>query len=71
MKLHSFYSSNTQSLLNESLNDAEGAMNCPETRLGAIELKISLLILLQEFEAGYKFVFSLSEMDFELLYRKK
>ena len=66
-----YYKINEKLLLNKSLNNVEQALKCKETRYKAIDLKISLLILLKKYRNGYKFIDSLSEKDFKKGYKKK
>lgn len=68
---NAYYKKNEHSLLQKSLSDVEQAMKCKETRHQAIDLKISLLILLEKYKSGYEFIDSLSENDFRASYKKK
>jgi hypothetical protein len=69
--LNTYYGNNEQSLLQESLNNVEQAIRCEETKFKAIDLKISLLMLLKKYKTGYQFIDSLSEKDFSTGYKKK
>ena len=69
--ISTYYKINEKLLLNKSLNNVEQALKCKETRYKAIDLKISLLILLKKYRNGYKFIDSLSEKDFKKGYKKK
>jgi hypothetical protein len=57
-------------LLNDALPYTEQAMLCKETRLQAVELKTSLLMLLRKYKLGYEFIDSLQQTDFNKEYRK-
>ena len=69
-KLNTFYKSNDGDLLKSAVQDAGYSMLCIETRIPAIEIKISLLVLLENFSTGYEFVDSLTENDFAKPYKK-
>jgi hypothetical protein len=69
--LNTYYKNNDTSLLQKSLDNIEIAMNCDETRRGAIELKISLLMLLKKYKNGCLFIDSLSDKDFKVSYERK
>lgn len=68
--LNTYYKSNDTTLLNDALPYTEQAMLCKETRLQAVELKTSLLILLRKYKLGYEFIDSLQQTDFNKEYRK-
>ena len=58
------------SILEKALDDLEISLLCDETRKMSIELKISILLILKNFQDGEKFVNSLEEGDFKRLYKK-
>lgn len=68
--LNAYYQNNEEALLLKALDYTEKAMQCTETRRQAVEKKISLLALLKDHKAGYKFVDSLNENDFAKKYKK-
>ena len=68
--LNKYYALNQDSFLLISLYSANNAIICPETKNGAIEIKIGDLILLKKFTAGYKFVDSLKDDDFDKPYQR-
>lgn len=68
--LDAYYTTPHQAPLLKSLSHAEKALQCPETRPKAIEQKISLLLLIGNYRAGYKFIDSLDEDDFAEKYKK-
>ncbi|MBS1948277.1 MAG: hypothetical protein JST47_10965 [Bacteroidetes bacterium] len=68
--LNAYYKSNDQSSLAIAMNEVEQSMQCDKTKRGAIELKLSLLILLNQYQHGYQYVDSLGETDFKLKYKK-
>lgn len=68
---NSYYKNNDQSLIQEALPNAEQAIQCEQTKYAAIDLKISLLILLKKYKNGHEFIDSLSENDFKVKYKKK
>lgn len=67
---NSYYQNNEDSALISALNEVEKSMQCIETRRGAVELKLSLLMLLKKYPEGYKYIDSLTENDFKLSYKK-
>lgn len=69
-ELNTYYKSNDLALLNSALHYTEQSMFCKETRLQAVELKTSLLILLKRYKAGYEFTDSLGQNDFNKGYKK-
>lgn len=69
--LNDYYKNNDPALLNKALYYTEQSMPCKETRLQAVELKISVLMLLKEYKAGYEFIDSLQQSDFNKEYKKK
>lgn len=69
--LNSYYYKKQESSLQESLNYAQRAMKCKETRRGAVELKISILILLKNYTIAADFVDSLTDGDFSAVYKRK
>ncbi len=69
--LNGYYENYDPALLNKALYYIEQSMPCKETRLQAVELKMSVLILLKEYKAGYEFIDSLQQSDFSKEYKKK
>jgi tetratricopeptide (TPR) repeat protein len=69
--LNSYYQNCDTSLLQKSLDNTELAMKCDTIRKAAIELKISILMLLKRYKNGYEFVDSLSTKDFIVSYEKE
>jgi len=47
------------------------AIECPATRMAAVELKCSILIRWKKYKEGYEFVESLKQEDFKLPYKKQ
>jgi hypothetical protein len=70
-KMNDYYKNSKISSLQESLNNVENSIKCPETRYESINLKISVLLLMKKYDDGYKFVDSLGEDDFNASYKKK
>lgn len=68
---NTYYKSNDSTLLDGAFRYAEQAMLCKETRLQAVEIKTSLLMLLQKYKSGYKFIDSLQYNDFNKEYKKE
>jgi|GEM_PF-2091735 len=66
----SYQESNDQQFLSVALHEVGQSTACTETRQAAVELKISLLMLLKEFREAYVYVDSLNETDFKLKYKK-
>lgn len=70
-KLNEYYTTNNDSCLHQSLNFTEEALSfCPEYKVRLVDLKITLLILLHEYEKGYEFINLLNENDFSKPYKK-
>jgi hypothetical protein len=67
---NSFYKENNQVDLLTALKESELSQDCPETRKGSIEIKISILSLQKEYKRVYMFIDSLSEKDFTKPYKK-
>jgi len=65
-----YFRNNQEQLLNNALLAIDQAMQCEKLRLKAVDLKVSLLILLKNYERGYKFIDSLNENDFNKKYKK-
>lgn len=55
----------------DALKDIQKSLDCPETRNASVELKISALSILKEYDKGYQFIDSLEEKDFSKSYKKK
>lgn len=53
------------------LVQTNSALECPSTRIGAVELKISILLNLKYYKRGYDFVNSLNIYDFKYSYKKQ
>lgn len=70
-KFNKFYADNNAVLLSDALKAVEKSLDCPETRIASIELKISALSLLKKYDKAYQFVDSLKENDFSKSYKKK
>lgn len=70
-KFNNFYTEKNPILLSDALKDVQKSLNCPETRSASIELKISALSLLKEYDNAYQFIDSLEEKDFSKPYEKK
>lgn len=68
-KLNSYYKNNDKSLLKEALKEAEKSLSCSKN-VGTIELKLSLLALLQDYKSGYEYIETLTDRDFKYKYRK-
>ena len=68
--MNNYYKTNSLSLLDSALKETEQSMRCDQMRLGAVDMKISLLILLKKYQRGYEYVDSLSLNDFKLKYKK-
>lgn len=70
-KLNEYYLTNNNGCLRQLLNYTEKvSLLCPEYRTKFINLRITSLMLLQEYEKGYKFVNSLNINDFAKTYKK-
>lgn len=69
--LNSYYQSGKLSALEASLPFLQEPLECPETRPRAIEMKISIFVLLKEYENGYKFVDSVKDNDFSRPYKRE
>jgi hypothetical protein len=69
--LNNYYKSKDSTLLDTSLRYTEQSMLCKETRLRAVELKTSLLVLLRKYKRGYEFIDSLRQDDFSKEYKKR
>lgn len=69
--LNSYYYSGKLSSLEASLHYLQQPTECPETRPRAIEMKISIFVLLKEYESGYKFVDSVNDNDFSRPYKRE
>lgn len=61
----------SQSKLITILSEVDSSMQCSNTKMASIELKISILLKLKEYQAGYAFVDSLKQADFKLPYKKQ
>ncbi len=70
-KFNKFYTDNNSVLLSDALKDVQKSLNCPETRIASIELKMSALSLLKKYDIAYQFVDSLADKDFSKPYKKK
>ncbi|MEO6177904.1 MAG: hypothetical protein ABIP27_22300 [Flavobacterium circumlabens] len=70
-RFNKFYTQKNPVLLSNALKDVQKSLNCPETRSASIELKISVLSLLKEYDKAYHFIDSLEEKDFSKPYKKK
>jgi hypothetical protein len=70
-KFNKFYIEKNPVLLSEALQDVEKSLDCPITRPASIELKISVLYSLKEYNKAYQFIDSLEEKDFSKPYEKK
>lgn len=70
-KFNKFYNEKNPVLLSDALKDVQKSLDCPETRNASIELKISALSFLKEYDKVYKFIDSLEEKDFSKSYEKK
>jgi hypothetical protein len=70
-KLNEYYLVNEDSSLYSSLNYTEKALSsCPEFKDRLTDLKITLLMLLHEYNAGYEFVNTLTVKNFTKPYKK-
>jgi hypothetical protein len=70
-KLNEYYLVNNDSSLYSSLGYTEQALSsCPEFKGRFTDLKITLLMLLHEYEKGYKFVNALNVKEFSKPYKK-
>jgi hypothetical protein len=69
--LFNYYSNNNYKSLDSALLNIEQSALCTKTRVASVEIKISILLLMQKFEQGYKYVDSLNEKDFPLRYQKE
>src|SRR5580658_3903766 len=69
--INSYYKNSEQALLFVALKEVEQSTQCTETRYGAIELKLSLLLILKKYKEGYIYTDSLSESDFKYKYKRQ
>lgn len=67
--LYKYHINQKRSLLVQALAEIERS-GCPETALGAVELKISLLSLLKKYKEAYQYIDSLGPGSFKLEYKK-
>lgn len=58
-------------LLKESLDHLESSLLCENAKEVSVELKISILLILNQFVEGEKFVLSLKEDDFKKPYKQQ
>lgn len=70
-KLNIYYTKKDTTLLRASSSDLNHSLLCPETRIAAVELKLSLLSLLKDYSGGCEFIKSLDETDFNVAYKKE
>lgn len=70
-KFDKSYTDKNKMLLSEALKYVQKSLDCPETRTASIELKISALSFLKEYNKAYVFIDSLEEKDFSKPYEKK
>src|ERR1700733_4617406 len=54
--LNNFYKSNDQTQLTVSLAEVDSALQCMGAKPKAVELKVTLLLLLKRFKDGYDFL---------------
>ena len=67
--LYKYHINQKRSFLVRALAEIERS-GCPETALGAVELKISLLSLLKKYKEAYQYIDSLGPGSFKLEYKK-
>src|SRR5689334_23381861 len=65
-----YYKNQDTGLLDSVLYNLSHSMNCKETRLQAVSLRISTLVLLKNYKAGYEFIDTLQGTDFDRPYKK-
>lgn len=70
-KFNKFYTEKNPALLSDALKDVKKSLDCPETRMASIDLKISALSFLKEYNKAYEFIDSLAEKDFSKPYEKR
>ena len=70
LDFNTYYTHNDTVYLQKAIADVQLATKCDETRRSAIELKLSALSLLKQYEHGYKYVDSLQMDDFRISYKK-
>jgi hypothetical protein len=68
--LNNFYRNNDQTQLTVSLAEVDSALPCKETNVKAVDLKITLLLLLKRYKEGYEFVKGLDSAAFYKPYQK-
>jgi len=68
--INDFYQNNDKLLLTHAMNSVNKSIQCKETRLGGIEIKLSIYMLLKDYKTGQMFVDSLSETDFKYKYKR-
>lgn len=69
--LNSYYINENKSLLSSALKEVELYSKCFGKSQKSVELKISLLSLLKEYEKAIEYISSLEESDFKYSYKKE
>ncbi|ATL49591.1 hypothetical protein COR50_21770 [Chitinophaga caeni] len=70
-RLNEYYQNADQEMLDTVLHIVQKNINdCPDYNVKMVNLKIRVLILLKEYDLGYKFIYSLDEKKFEKPYKK-
>jgi hypothetical protein len=70
-QINEYYQLQQKNTLQDALSDLNKPLKCPETKKKSIELKISVLVLLNEFKWGSSFIDSLNDDDFTFPYKKQ
>jgi hypothetical protein len=68
--LSEYYANKEKDNLIKGLVDVEIAIKCNETKVAAIEYKIMIIALLEEYKKGYQFLDSLNTEDFPYGYKR-
>ena len=68
--LSNYYINNDDSVLHPAMLKLDTAMTCSITQIQATDLKISLLVLLKDYQRGIEFTDSLNNDLFKLSYKK-
>jgi hypothetical protein len=68
--IKSYYKNNNKTSLLYAIDNANLSAQCAETRIGAIEIKLSIYMLLKEYKTGQIYLDSLKEDDFKLNYKR-